>query len=89
MFNKIIDNYIKNLNKNDILLFGQNNNIELSNSELNYIYNEIKNNYKILLSNNYMEVFNKAKDYIDNEKLKKIYNLFINYRLKYNNFLNE
>lgn len=88
MFNKIIENYINKLNKNDILIFAQNNNINLTNLELDYIYNEVKNNYKILLSNDYTIVFDKANQYIDKDKLKKIYNLFMDYRFKYKNYLN-
>ena len=88
MFYKIILNYIKNLNKSDILIFATNNNIKLTNSELDYIYNEVKNNYKILLSNDYEKIFFNAKNYIEEEKLKKIYNLFLDYRNKYKNYLN-
>ena len=88
MFNKIIENYINKLSKNDILIFGRNNNIELSNYELNYIFNEVKNNYKILLSNDFNKVFLKAEKHIESNKLKKIYNLFLDYRNKYQSYLN-
>ena len=87
MFLKIIENYIKNLTKNDILVFAKNNNIDLNNQELNYLFNVVKNDYKVLLSNDYEIVFENAKGYIDEDKLKKIYNLFIDYRHKYQNYL--
>jgi len=50
MFYNLIINYIKNLNKNDILNFGLKNNINLNDKEIDYIYNIIKNNYLDLLS---------------------------------------
>jgi len=88
MFFKIIENYINNLNKNDIILFANKNNINLSNKELDYIYNTIKNDYKILLSDNYNIIFKNASNVINHDKLKKIYNLFLDYRNKYINYLN-
>jgi len=88
MFFKIIENYINNLNKNDIILFANKNNINLSNKELDYIYNTIKNDYKLLLSDNYNIIFKNASNVINHDKLKKIYNLFLDYRNKYINYLN-
>jgi len=88
MFYNLIINYINKLTIDDIKKFSITNNIILNDNELNYIYNVIKKDYKLLLSNNYNIVFNNAKDYIDETKLKKIYNLFIDYRSKYLNYLN-
>ena len=88
MFFKIIENYINNLNKNDIILFANKNNINLSNKELDYIYNTIKKDYKLLLSDNYNIIFKNASNVIAHDKLKKIYNLFLDYRNKYINYLN-
>lgn len=83
MYLKIIENYINKLSKDDIILFAFKNNIILKPNESDYLYNVIKNDYKILLGNNYNYVFNNAKNYIDSNKLKKIYNLFLDYREKY------
>ena len=88
MYLKIISNYINKLTKDDIILFGFKNDIILNPTEVDYLFITIKNDYKILLSDNYMELFNKSKNYIDNKKLKKIYNLFIDYRHKYKNYFN-
>ena len=88
MFLKLIENYINKLTKNDLILFVNNNNIILNNIELDYIYNVVKKNYTKLLSDDYEKVFENAKSYINKDSLKKIYNLFIDYRLKYKNYLN-
>ena len=87
MFLKILENYLKRLSKDDILSFATKNNIILNNKELDYIFNTIKNDYKILLSNNYDVVFQNANNYIREDNLKKIYNLFLDYRNKYQNYL--
>ena len=86
MYLKIIENYLKKLNKDDIILFAFKNDIILKPNEVDYLYKTIKNDFKILLSNNYQEVFDKAINYIDKNNLKKIYNLFLDYRAKYNFF---
>ena len=86
MYLKIIENYIKKISKDDIILFAFKNDIILKPNEVDYLYKTIKNDYKILLSNNYQEVFDKAINYIDKNNLKKIYNLFLDYRAKYNFF---
>ena len=88
MYLKIIENYINKLSKDDIILFAFKNNIILKPNESDYLYNVIKNDYKILLGNNYNDVFNNAKNYIDSNKLKKIYNLYLDYREKYKFYFN-
>ena len=88
MFNNLISNYINKLSINDIKIFSLKNNIYLNDKEINYVYNVLKKDYKKLLSNNYDIVFHDAKKYIENDNLKKIYNLYLDYRLKYQNFIN-
>ena len=88
MYLKIIENYINKLNKDDIIIFAFKNDIILKPNELDYLYKIIKKDYKILLSNNYQEIFNKSKDYINENNLKKIYNLFLDYREKYKSYFN-
>ena len=88
MIFKIIENYINNLTKSDIISFSNKNNINLNNQELDYIYNIVKKDYKILLSDNYDIIFKNANNVIRDDNLKKIYNLFLDYRFKYKNYLN-
>ena len=77
LFLRILENYLKKLTKKDIELFATKNNIFLNNQELDYIFNIIKNNYKILLSPNYDLIFQNENNY----------NLFLDYRNKYQNYL--
>jgi len=87
MYELIINNYIKNLCKNDIVYFALKNNISLNNQELDFVYHTLKNNYKILLSDDYELVFNEAKNYLTKENYEKTCNLFNDYRLKFKNYL--
>ena len=84
----IIEKYIQKLTKEDIILFTFKNNIILKEEETDYIYKIIKEDYKILLSDNYQSVFMKANNYLEKETIKKLYNLFLNYREKYQNYFN-
>lgn len=88
MYLLILKNYINNLDKNTISLFAFKNNIFLSTLEVDYIYNTIKNNYETLLSNNYMQIFEEAKNHLSDDNYQKIYNLYLDYRLKYQFYLN-
>ena len=86
MYNELIKKYINIITKDKILEYSKNNNIFLSNSELDIIYDTIHdiNNVDILLSNNYEEVFKKIKPYIKEENYLKIKYLFLEYKNKFN-----
>ena len=86
MYEMIIKNYINNLTKNDITYFALKNDISLTDQELDFVYKTIKKNYKILLSPDYESIFNEAKNYLSHDSYIKIYNLFLEYKAKYNNF---
>ena len=88
MYNKIINNYLSKLTKDDITLYAFKNDIILNPKEVDYIYNILKNKYQILLSNNYEIIFKDATNYITNNNLKKLYNLYLDYRAKYINYFN-
>jgi len=85
MYKQFINNYLKKLNKNDILVFAHKNNIILNNKELDYVYEVIKNQSDVLLSDNYNEIFNQAKNMLSKINYEKIYDLFITYKNKYFN----
>ena len=80
----LIINYIKNLNINDINNFAINNNIYLSNKELEFIYNYIKNNYSLLIDNPNSFNLSNYKDVFSNDNYNKINNLINEYKDKYN-----
>ena len=83
MYELIIQNYINNLTKDEVLNFALKNNINLSLNELNYVFNVIKKDYKTLLSNNYEKIFINSKDFLTNENYNKIKALYLNYRANY------
>ena len=88
MFYKMLENYIKNLTKDEVVFWGFKNDIILKPEEADYIYKIIKTDYQKLLGNNYLEVFENAKERINEKSLKKIYNLFLDYREKYKYYFN-
>lgn len=71
MFN-IIENYIKNLTKEDVNNFALNNNINLSASELDFIYNFVKNNYQDILAKPNNFNFSKYQDKFSSDNYFKI-----------------
>ena len=87
MYNKLIEKYLSKLTKDDLILFAFKNDIILNSLEVDYIYNIIKNKYQILLSDDYEIIFKDATNYITKNNLKKIYNLYLDYRNKYKNYL--
>lgn len=87
MFSKMIDNYIKNLTKDDILNYSIKEKINLNFNELECIYNTIKNDYKTLLYGDYNTIFNNIKSRINPTSYRKIKTLFIKYKNKYNKYL--
>ncbi len=78
----IIDLYVNNLRKEDILNFAQKNDIYLNDNELDFTYNFIKNNYKEAIQNK--DTFNLSayKDKFSKEnfpKIEKLIQKYINY----------
>ena len=78
----IIDLYINNLRKDDILLFANKHNINLNSDELDFTYSYIKNNYKEVLNNKDRFNFDEYKEKFSEEnfyKIKELINTYINY----------
>ena len=78
----IIDLYISNLRKEDIIMFAQKNDINLSEQELDFTYNFIKTNYKEAIKNKDNFNLNEYKEKFSEENFSKIEALlkkYINY----------
>ncbi len=75
----IIDLYVKNLKKEDILLFAQKNDINLSDSELDFTYDFIKNNYKEAIQNKDTFDLSAYRNRFSSENYEKIENLLLKY----------
>lgn len=87
MFDKLIIKYINNLTETDINKFAIDNNIVLSNNEINTVYIAIKNDWKTLLYGDYKIVLNKYKNNLTASNLEKIEKLIILYKDKYSSYL--
>lgn len=89
MYDLIIENYVKNLTPNDVYLVATKNNIILNDKEFDYVFKTIKNNYKFLLGEDYMLIFDEAKKFLRSENYDKILALYLDYREKYKDIVNE
>ena len=78
----IVDIYMNNLRKEDIINFALKKDIRLSNEELDFTYDFIKKHYKEIMQDKYKYNF---KDYENRfskenaEKIKKLISEYINY----------
>ncbi len=79
-----IKKYVDMLTKEDILKFASLNNVELSSNEVDIIYNAIKNEWKTIVFDDYKIILNKYKNNFPVEKLKKIEDLILLYKNKFN-----
>ena len=79
-----IKKYVDILTKEDILKFASLNNVELSSNEVDIIYNVIKNEWKTIVFDDYKINLNKYKNNFSVEKLKKIEELILLYKNKFN-----
>ena len=78
----IIINYIKRLTKNDIMNYCYNNNIPLTNEELDVIYYYIKNRYNEFLEGKQKELLEEIKYKVKSATYNKILELYNKYKDK-------
>ena len=83
----IMERYIKNLNTEKINSFALNNNIVLTEDELNYIYSFIQKNYSSILANHGVFDISLCKSHLSEENYKKIVILYKESLKKYSNYL--
>lgn len=79
-----IKKYVDILTKEDILKFASLNDVELSSNEVDIIYSVIKNEWKTIVFDDYKIILNKYKKNFPVEKLKKIEELILLYKNKFN-----
>ena len=79
-----IKKYVDILTKEDILKFASLNDVELSSNEVDIIYSVIKNEWKTIVFDDYKILLNKYKNNFPVEKLKKIEELILLYKNKFN-----
>ena len=83
----MIENYIKQIKKEDIYKFGIQNDISLSDDEVDILYHYLNNNWQDLLYGNSRSIFSDMEKRIDRNKFLKIRKLFDEYFNKYQDFL--
>ncbi len=82
---KLILEYIKLINKEDINKFANKNNITLSSKELNNIFILLQDKNILDYSDDaYLELINNN---IESNNTKKVYKLLMEYKKKYQNYL--
>ena len=79
-----IRKYVDILTKEDILKFASLNDVKLSSNEVDIIYSVIKNEWKTIVFDDYKIILNKYKNNFSVEKLKKIEELILLYKNKFN-----
>ena len=87
MHKLLIENYIKQIKKDDIYNFGILNNIRLSSDEVDILYHYLNNYWEELLYGNSRGIFLRLEKEFDKDKYLKIKNLFEEYFNKYQIFL--
>ncbi len=86
MYN-IIERYMDKLTKEDVNRFAQNNNVFLSEEELDFTYLFVKKNWSTVIANPNTLNLDRYKDKFSEENLLKIKKLFKEYSIRYKNFL--
>lgn len=86
MYKNLIIKYIPKITIDDIIYFGEKNDVTLTINEANLILNTIQTEYNTLLSKNYMHVFEKIKSNVSKQCYDKSLSLFLIYKEKYKIF---
>lgn len=76
----IIENFIINLTKEDIINFAKKNNLKVSNHEVDFVYSFIKGNYKQVLKNPNSFDVSLYKNEFSNENYLFLNNLINKYK---------
>lgn len=87
MIQKMIEEYVNRLSKDDVITFGIKNGIELNNKELDIVYNHIKQNWKTIIYGNPKPILEDIKQNTSPLTYQKIENLYTKFYEKYKNYL--
>ncbi len=85
--NKLIESYIKKINKNDIYNFALKNNITLNDSEIDLLYFHLKNSWYDLLYGNKEKILYEISQKMNQKTFEKCRSLFDIYLNKFQRFL--
>ena len=83
----IIKNYINNMNIEDLNILLIKNDINLNDNELNVLYNHLKNDWYTFIYEDSTQILNDIKNKFSLNNYNKLYNIYINAKEKYKNYL--
>lgn len=83
----LIKNYISRLTSNDIDTFAKKHGIELNEKELNIVEQHIKNDWRTIIYGNPRPILDNLKNKLNNIQYKKVENLYVEFKNKYENYL--
>lgn len=87
MYQFFIKKYIENITKNDILVFAHNQNINLTNEEVDLFYVNIKEHWELILYQNPNNLFESLKTKLQPDTYQKMIELYHYFKEKYKNYL--
>lgn len=87
MIKRLITNYVQQLQEQDVIKFSLEHNVKLSNEEVKIIYDIIKQDWEKIVFENHESVLRKIKGKIDSNTYKKIEELIVLYKHKYQHYL--
>lgn len=87
MHKLFIERYIKQIKKDDILKFGIQNDIHLSNEQLDILYHYLNEFWEVILYGNREKVFLDMKKRFDEDTFLKMQKLFEEYFNRYKDLL--
>lgn len=83
----LIKNYISRLTINDIDDFAKKHGIELNEQELRIVEQHIRKDWHTIIYGNPRSILDNLKTKLNNLQYKKIENLYIDFKNKYENYL--
>lgn len=87
MVEKLINEYVYRMTKEDVNKFAIKNGIVLNQNELDLIFNNIKNNWHTLVYGNARSILDSIKDKVEPLTYQKIENLYVYFKDKFQAYL--
>lgn len=87
MVEKLINEYVCRMTKEDVNKFAIKNGIVLNQNELDLIFNNIKNNWHTLVYGNARNILDSIKDKVEPLTYQKIENLYVYFKDKFQTYL--
>lgn len=80
---KLVQEYVNRMNKEDVNRFAVSNGITLNDSELDLIYQHIKNNWRTIMYGNPREILDDLKQNLSPDSYQKVEGLYSYFKNRY------